>query len=86
MVKLIELKTYKDWNTNSIYDYLKIGDRVDEEMYEHFLNVMPPIVNTSHILQVSEPYDFVDGKPTYMTFVKEDYFWVYKGNCHKGKY
>lgn len=78
------VKTYKEW-TGSLVEYLKVGDVVDEEMYNHFLNVLPPLVNRSNFLQVSEPYDYVEGKNTYCTFERENGVWVFKGHCHKGE-
>lgn len=78
------IKTYENWE-GSLDKYLKVGDKVDEEMYEHFLNVLPPLVNRTNMLQVSEPYDYVDGKNTYTTFTKENGYWTYRGNCHKGE-
>lgn len=85
MMNLENVKTYAGWGAfQSLEDYLQPGDRVDNEMYEHFLNVLPPLTNTSNMLQVSEPYDHIDGRGIYCTFVFEEGCWVYKGNCFRG--
>lgn len=78
-----EIKTYEGWNTNSIYDYLKVGDIVDAEMVEHFRNVLPPACD-GYIVQCGEPYDYVEGRATFLTFEREDGNWMYRGNCHRG--
>lgn len=59
------------------------GCLVTQEIQEHFLNILPPLVFTSTYLQVSEAVDFVGGKPTYQTFKKTEYpnVWRYVGAC-----
>lgn len=82
------MKTYRGWlesDANTIEEYLNVGDIVDEEMYLHFLNIMPPLIDLSNLLQTAEPYDFVGGKATYLTFEKVDGQWTYRGNCYKGE-
>lgn len=82
------MKTFKEWTGEKITDYLQIGDVVDNEMYNHFLNILPPITNTSYILQVGGMIDVekdengID-KPTYITFTKdkESEGWIYQGEC-----
>ncbi len=78
------MKTYQEWK-GSLKNYLTIGDRVDDEMYYHFLNVMPPATNRSNLLQVGEPYSHVDGKATYTTFFHDGISWVYMGECFRGE-
>jgi len=81
------LKTYKGWkesNFTRIYDYLNIGDEVDEEMIDYFRDIMPPIIMNFCMLQVGELADHIGGKATYMTFVKEKGRWIYKGDCVRG--
>lgn len=83
------MKTFKDWKKEeTIAEYLQIGDIVDNEMYEHFLNILPPITSRNDMLQVGGMIDVekdengVD-KPTYITFTKdtESNGWVYRGEC-----
>lgn len=66
------------------------GDTVDEEIADHFLNVLPPLVQKEGYFQCSEPYSHVktdDGKfyaPTYTTFRKNrEGKWVFIGNCFR---
>ena len=52
------IKTLKGWHEsgcNDIYDFLVVGDEVDEELYSYFLNILPPATWTSNILQVGSP-------------------------------
>lgn len=82
----LKVKTYSDWkDSQAIHEYLTVGDVVDTEMYEHFLNIMTPLTFTSTLLQVREAYDFVDGRSVYLTFKKEDNSWVYCGYCFRGE-
>lgn len=86
----MKIKTMNDWKYDFGTDFTP-GDRVDEEVYLHFLNVLPPLTNKYSMLQVSEPYNHLideeDGKlkGTYTTFIKDDISWIYCGNCFKGK-
>lgn len=77
------LKTFANWK-GDLEDYLNIGDTVDEEMVEHFIDVLPPITLTYLLVQAGGPVDFVNGKNTFTTFARENGEWVYKGACHKG--
>ena len=49
---------------------------VDEDIYYHFLNVLPPLVWVGSYFQVSEPYSHeVVGdrwRGRYLTFIKKD--------------
>lgn len=78
------IKTYAAWEGN-LDDYLNSGDKVDDEMYEHFLNILPPLIDTKNMLQVSEPYDHVNGKAVFATFIRKEGYWIYAGNCYKGE-
>ena len=83
-----EIKTYKGWmesDASSIEKYLNPGDIVDEEMYNHFLNIMPPLVWDGYYLQVREACDYINGGNTYTTFTYENGNWVYKGECHRNQ-
>lgn len=78
------IKTYANW-TGDLYEYLQVGDIVDNEIYNHFVNVMPPACLNSKLVQMGEPYSHVNGKPTYETLAKVDGNWTYCGHCHWGK-
>lgn len=87
--KTPDVKTLRDWPAEqSITQYLKVGDMVDNAMYEHFLNIMPPQYHYGGVLQVGGACDAVkneDGvlKNTYLTFAQrsESDCWVFKGEC-----
>lgn len=83
------MKTLKDWPEGlTITQYLKVGDKVDNAMYEHFLNIMPPQYHYGGVLQVGGACDAVKNEDgvlnnTYLTFVQrsESDCWVFKGEC-----
>ena len=88
-----EIKTLDGWceftdNTGkeSIYDYLRVGDIVSEDIVDNFINMLPPRAMSYGYLQVGEPYSHVYDisralRPTYMTLAKCDGHWRYYGNC-----
>lgn len=78
------VKTYENWK-GSLSQYLEVGDRVDEEMYNHFINVLPPATFKSNLVQMGEPYSISkENKSTYETLELINGHWTYKGHCHKG--
>jgi hypothetical protein len=79
----VKMKTYADWK-GDLHDYLQLGDSVDDEIFQHFLNVLPPAYWSDRVLQIGEPYSHIDGKPIYPTLCKGINNWVYAGNCFKG--
>lgn len=90
--KELKLKTLKDWKEEKWDDFCKPGDLVDEDIYWHFLNILPPRSMRSGYLQVGEPNDSrLNPKTgryasTYMTFVKvKEGAWRYCGNCFAGE-
>lgn len=80
------MKTYKEWEKSkaeTIYEYLNIGDKVDEEIIDYFRDIVPPVTINSFTLQVGEPSDHINGKATFMTFMKVNGEWIYKGDCFR---
>lgn len=78
------MKTYKDWN-GDLGSYLEVGDIVDGEMYDYFINVLPPRTNRSDLVQIGEPYSMSnEGLPTYSTLKVSKEGWRYAGHCHAG--
>lgn len=83
------MKTLKDWPKGlTITQYLRVGDKVDNAMYEHFLNILPPKYHYNGVLQVGGACDTAKNKygvlqQTYLTFVEdtENDCWVFKGEC-----
>lgn len=86
------MKTLKAWPEGlPITQYLKVGDKVDKAMYEHFLNIMPPHYNCGGLLQVGGACNAIKDengvmRNTYLTFGKdsENDAWVFKGECFSG--
>lgn len=78
------MKTYEDWK-GSLCEYLQVGDQVDEGIYNHFVNALPPATFWSTLVQMGEPYSHVNGKATFATLAKENGVWTYKGHCHRGE-
>lgn len=82
---MYNMKTKKEWQ-GSLEDYLQVGDKVDTELYEHFINVLPPRTFRNDLVQIGEPYSTSnEGKTTYLTIANENGSWVYKGTCHAGE-
>lgn len=78
------MKTFKNWE-DDIEDYLTVGDEVDEEMVDHFLNILPPRTFEAYIVQCGEIADHYKGKATYLTFSKQSGRWIYCGHCYGGE-
>ncbi|GLO66164.1 hypothetical protein [Oceanobacillus kimchii] len=77
-------KTAENWNCD-LNKYLQIGDTVDEELYNHFVNVLPPATYRNNLVQIGEPYSTSkENKSTYQTLKKIDGNWTYVGTCHIG--
>lgn len=88
----MSFKRFKDWPENlNIGQYLQVGDVVDKEMYEHFLNILPPHYYFGGMLQVGGVCDHIEDngflKPTYLTFVgdRDSDNWIFKGECFSGE-
>jgi hypothetical protein len=79
-----QIKTYANWDCD-LDDYLQIGDVVDEEIYDHFLNVLPPAYWSSTLLQMGEPFSHGPEGATYCTLHKTEHGWEYAGHCYRGK-
>lgn len=83
------MKTLKGWpEGQTITQYLQVGDKVDNAMYEHFLNILPPKYHAGGVLQVGGACDTVADekgvmKNTYLTFTKrsENDSWTFQGEC-----
>ena len=94
----MEIKTLDGWhqfaeeNKEGSWDkYCKPGDLVDEEVYDYFLDILPPHSMKRGYLQVGEPYSHrqnpATGKwqATFSTFVQVGKgVWRWCGNCFSG--
>lgn len=82
-------KTLEGWQSTglNLEDFLSIGDEVDDDMVDYFINVVPPLVHFKSLVQVSEPFSSEkaeDGKyrNTFITFHREhDGHWHFAGAC-----
>lgn len=70
----------------------KVGDLVEEQVVDNFMDMLPPACMRSDCSQVGEPYshriDEKTGKsrPTFATFRRvEKGVWEYRGNCFRGE-
>ena len=82
------MKTLKDYRESNAYyfnDFFIPGDIVGKDVVEEMKNSVPPVTNTSCLIQMGEPYSHIGGKATYMTFVNTSDGWEYRGNCFKGE-
>lgn len=81
-------KTYEQWGRSgqSLDKYLQVGDIVDQEMVNYFINCVLPSMFTDDLIQLGEPYDHINGKPVFPTLKKTLEGWMYMGNCYKGEY
>lgn len=87
------MKTLTGWHNSGVRtleEYLQVGDEVDLEMVDHFINLLPPRTLNATLVQVGEPYSMApgdDGKnhTTWTTFHKANGKWYYAGNCFVGE-
>lgn len=86
------MKTKAMWTESRLMftDFAQPGDEVCEEIVDRFLNILPPRTWLHNMMiQAGEAVDYVNGFPTYITFVKKwtggTSKWIYAGCCHAGK-
>ena len=73
------LKTKEGW-TGPLSEYLKVGDEVDGGIYDHFINVLPPVTFTRSCVQMGEAYSHDDsGRAMFYTIKNEQGKWIFKG-------
>ncbi len=85
----MNIKTLADWPAGLfVTQYLRVGDKVDNDMYMYFLNIAGPHAFGYTYLQVGGACDLVkaeDGtlKNTFLTFEKDvaNDCWVFLGEC-----
>lgn len=77
-------KTLVGWRQSGqeLGQYLQVGDLVDEALFNHFLNVLPPAYHSSSIVQIGEPVDQKEWGPVFATLERTANGWVYRGNCY----
>lgn len=87
-----EVKTMDGWHDSGFgdfNDYFNIGDKVDQSVIDHFMDILPPRSISSGFLQVGEPYSHEPDeegryRPTWTTFLRRDGRWYYAGQCFAG--
>lgn len=80
----MSLKTKANW-IGSLSEYLKVGDQVDEEMADYFLNILPPAFYNGRIIQIGEPDNHIGSRATFQTIEKTSDGWFYRGTCFRGE-
>lgn len=88
------IKRFIDWQ-GDLGQYLSIGDEVDEEMVQYFINILPPATMNGELVQMGEPFSHeYDSKgelrATYPTLKSNSQYgegcrWYYAGNCFRGE-
>lgn len=84
------VKTYEGWQESglpSFEDYCFPGDKVDDDMVQHFVDSVPPVLMLSFCTQAGEPYSSEADergvrRPTFTTF--HDLgggYWQFDGYC-----
>jgi hypothetical protein len=82
------IKTLGDWRTSGRYlgRFLSAGDLVDVSLVEHMRDSVPPVRNSSSLMQAGEAVTHVNGRATFTTFVHvRGETWRYVGCCHAGQ-
>jgi hypothetical protein len=86
------MKTFQQWAAGNRHldTFLKIGDEVDEEMADYFLNTLLPRTMKPDLIQLGEPYDHHRNANrqtcgTYATLKRVDGKWIYAGLCFAGE-
>ena len=76
------MKTKKQWDESSknLFDFLQVGDEVDETIKMYFLETLPPATWTGFCIQMGEPYTHNNlNQPMFSTLEKQGGQWVYTG-------
>ena len=89
----MKLKTIEDWQNSGCRtwdEYCKPGEKVDQEVADYFLDIIPPKIMTKEYFQVGEPHSYaidprtMKGAETYSTFIRcGKEIWEYAGNCYE---
>lgn len=76
---------FTQWTQLESDTEMKIGDVVDEETVENYINVLPPATMNGSLIQMGEPYSHIGDRATYPTLAKVDGQWTYAGHCYRGE-
>lgn len=84
------IKTYEEWSKSEkpLSEFLTVGDYVDDDIVNFFLECLPPLVWTDKTIQQGEAHDLCDGEFTYSTLLnkKDGSGWFYAGTLPKWKW
>lgn len=95
-----ELKPCREFNGKPVYneswnygiDAMEIGDYVEEDVVDNYMNCLPPVSYRMDCAQIGEPstqrFDDITGKwrSTYETFKQvAENTWEYCGDCFRGE-
>lgn len=90
----VEVKTVEGWQNSGLptfEDYAQPGDTVSQDIVDHFVNSVPPILMRASCTQAGEAYSFAHDdndrcRNTYTTFHRVgEGLWVFDGYCFKGE-
>lgn len=90
----IEIKTLDGWHKSGLptfEDYAQPGDKVSQDIVDHFVNSVPPILMRRSCTQAGEAYSLAQDendnyRNTYTTFHEVgDGEWIFDGHCFKGE-
>ena len=78
------MKTFEQWQKSDkhiLSEFLQVGDAVDRDFVDYFIEVLPPACMSLRCIQLGEPsrHDPKTGKPMFETLQRENYQWIYKG-------
>ena len=74
-------------NYEMLTDYLRLGDKVDEELLNHLIDQLQPKTLTGEMIQIGGAYSANNnGRATYITFARDVPLgdWFYRGACTIG--
>ena len=78
------MKTYNQWSLAKVTleKFLNVGDEVDQELFDHMLEAVPPAIMTSTGFLVGEPYDWDDqGNDRFYHFSSFNGTYRFEGFC-----
>ena len=75
----MKTKTQWDKSKQNLSDFLQVGDVVDEEMKDYFIEVLPPACMSSRCIQIGEPFTHNAKGPMFETLIRGPDGWTYAG-------
>lgn len=84
------MKTCQQWQESGLYmdKFYRVGDVVEQELYDYLLEVLPPASFGRNHVQCGEPADHKgkDGRPRFTTVARLGEYspWIYLGDRERG--